>query len=339
MKKGIVCIVLVFSVLFGLAACVGGTPTIDVLYIDVEVTDEDGSTYFISVPMTDDSGETMTRGTTKKGATVPTTVSLPAEIAGIFPPQNTDPNDPFLQVINDTVEVLAEQTMPAGAEVRAEADSNPAKTLLKTTKSGQAFTGDKFTIDMTITSKNVNGETVSMPAKIVKNGDKFYLSMTANSRSLGGLPMEGIDAEGAAALTALFGGNFQMALMYDGKKNYMILPKLLMYMEVPPDMMGGEASKGAGALVGDGGGELIYQNTTKVTLNKKEYTCETYQSGSEIKKFYFLKNELKRLEIITDVADPILYDFSSIKNTASASVFTISRAYTDMASLANLMPS
>lgn len=165
--------------------------------------------------------------------------------------------------------------------------------IAKTLKSG------KFTIKMTLQTASDG----TMPVTLVSNGKKLAADMT----------IEG------AMIRAIF----------DNGTAYIVLPNAKLYFQMSSEDLG---SIGDFSSMVDSNG--TYVSSTKVTKNGVEYTCEEYKSDDgTIIKYYFAKNEWKRMEVITD-EEVAIYEIDTLSSKADESVFSLS-GYSDMTPLLN----
>lgn len=174
------------------------------------------------------------------------------------------------------------------------------KTSLFKTRVQDVMKTGKFTIDMNTTS---NGN--KSPMKLAFDGDKMYASFNMN----------GLDAK----------------LLYMDKTAYIILPNLLTVKNVYfkyPDSDGqfsemfdsfGQISDNQGSYVG----------SSKVTVDKKTYTCEEYKTedGTTL-KYYFEGNDWKRYECISK-EEKMVYEINSFSGNADSKLFSL-KGYTEL---------
>ncbi len=200
--------------------------------------------------------------------------------------------------------VISEETFEE-VEVELDSEGKPVhgtatKTMEEIVKSGT------FTIDFTVKSK-IDGVENIMPVKIIKDGNKMFM-------------------ETSAPLTET--GKVRINMLMNDDGYFLILPVMNAYYKVPTEEMGGTVNMDdlfAGIDFSDVEGDLEmkgnYESSYTVDINGKTYNCDVFnaEDGSKI-KYYYLNNELKRVENTSDAGETIV-EFKEISGRVDKSKF------------------
>lgn len=331
MKKGVLCVLLIFAILFSIAACNPTTPVPGVDKGTVVLTDGDGSTFIADKKDVKDGTVSSKNDTTK----------TPVTGGGSILPKNTDPDDPFVTGGNEKAEVIKKGTIPDGTEVTVAKDSSgkPKTLLLRDGTDGKVLASGKFTMECTMSMNlGATGEEVNVPATIVTDGKAYSITFQIETKDLSSFM--GNDADnGDSNLTAmkmLFGDPMKFVILNDGSKNYMVFPTVGLYLDtssavgsgldfnLKPDMSAGDKE---------------YVKTSNVKVGSTTYTVEEYRaknsdSGKTVTyRYYFVGQYLKRLETITPGEDPVIVDVKVVKDKVNSNALKLSKLYKNMESV------
>lgn len=162
-------------------------------------------------------------------------------------------------------------------------------------------------------------------AKTIKSG-KFTIKMTLQTASDGTMPVTLVSNGKKLAADMTIEGATIRAIFEDGKA-YVVMPNAKMYFQMSSDDLGNIGD--IGSMVDSDG---TYVSSSKVKKNGVEYTCEEYKSADgTIIKYYFAKNEWKRMEVITD-EEVAIYEIETLSSKADESIFSL-KGYSDMTAL------
>lgn len=163
-----------------------------------------------------------------------------------------------------------------------------------------------FTLDFTIKAK-VNGVESTMPMKIMKDGSKMFMETT--------VPL---------SLT----GKMRTNMIINDDGYFIVIPIMNAYLKAPTEDL-----EGAGNME-DIFGDLDFSNVEEdlemndnyissaiVNLNGKTYDCDIYEGedGTTV-KYYYLNNELKRIENTSEAGDTII-EFKEISGKVDQNKF------------------
>lgn len=192
-------------------------------------------------------------------------------------------------------------------EVEVELDSegkpvhgNVTKTMKEIVESGT------FTMDFTIQTK-VDGTETTLPVKIMKDGNNMFMETSAPLGT---------------------SGKVRVNMLINDDGYFIIFPVMNAYYKAPTDEMGETGSMDdlfAGLDFTDVEEDLEmndnYDSSSIVTINGKSYDCDVYKAddGSTV-KYYYLNNELKRIESISDSGSTIV-EFKELSGSVDKSKF------------------
>lgn len=329
MKKYI-CFALALITVFSLVACSGGNgaTNTDEAVDTVPVTDDSGSVvgYETTIVGSDDSTTDVAVTTDSKGGSKTTSAeeaeaSMISELQGMLTGKDED------GLSMDTTAT----TMPR---------KNRKTTVLATNSSGypahsktyeEILKGDTYTLEVNMTM-TMDGTSMAMPVKYVKDGDNFAMVTTINVSEFLKNSGAGEDFD-LGALGSLFGkfssGITVKYIAKDGKY-YTVIPILAQYMEIDESDMAGMGFEGLD-FVNDLG-DAKYKGASVVTSNGKEYTCEEYEvtdpeSGETATVLrYYQGGTLKRIETERDDTTFIV-EIKNINADVDYSAFRIPPTY------------
>ncbi len=349
MKKSIIAILLVFSLLAGFAACkkVGDDQTVENVpgfedengnfytvdaqtnangeteyFIESDGTtkvvvtevDSDGNTKYY---VTDENGNkkpvSMTEKTTVVDKTVSTTLTPDQEKINDMM-ENLEKNpDAYLETNVETVTMpISDDLIPTEniTEVEVEIGNNGKPANSQIIDNYiNLMKSGKYSVKATVTM-NSAGTTATMPLEISIDGNRFHLETLA--------PVEGSG-----------GKSIRLSMMSTGEKVYMIIPSMKSYMEADAeqfkDMIPQDTTDNS---------QMDYVRTYTVKVDGKNYTVEEYISEDKVTtvKYYIYNNALKRIEVING-ADSILYDFAELSGTVNSSKFKLPAGYMDLSAV------
>ncbi len=354
MKKGLLCLALVFSVLFGISAC-SGSPTIDVENDPniVVLTEEDGDKYGVKKEDIDEKGETKPgavtipittakdkknndKTTTKKGEAS----ENPGEELASMLGRSQDKDDPF-QETQPEASMIAPGTMPAGDDITVETQNGKPKTLLrdksidiKTLRSGT------FTFKFATVMPQENGDDLPVTVTVVKKGDKQSMTFGLDAEALNAMA-GGDDPEMMNFLKILSGGKqFTVAALHDGSKSYFLIPIMKLKMD-SEEVSGGFGSFGDFSFDPDNmaGKGLTYVKTSVSKKDGTSYMVEEYKNKDGVaQKFFFIGSNLKRIEIVSaDKKSTQIVDILSVSSKVDERALKLDPSYKSPEELGSMM--
>ena len=195
---------------------------------------------------------------------------------------DADKEDKF-EISDELVEETIVTVAPDKGEKEAQERLNKYMSVLGT---------NVFTIDATI--KEIGTDNMEYPFTYIRNGNSAYIQTA--------VPFE----EGKVIKANM--------IIVNGK-TYCEIPSLKSYMVVDDmtieDLADGTFDKSSLA-------SHVFVESGTVTLNGKKYTCDVYEVGSDIVKYYYSSNKLVRIEKIGK-RESVITEIESIKNTADKS--------------------
>ena len=152
-----------------------------------------------------------------------------------------------------------------------------------------------YTLKLTVTS---DGTTV--PLTVYSQGEKYATETTVS----------GIKAR----------------FVSDGTKMYLVLPVLKMYIDAgfTEELIGDNALDDAEGIFdssGDEGREFV--KTAAEKINGKTYTVEEYRTGDGTIRYYYMAQDLKRIETIDSENTVTLIEIKSVSSQVNPSVFSL----------------
>lgn len=188
------------------------------------------------------------------------------------------------------------------------------------------FNGKKFTM---VCATVVDGSSIPMTVVVDGNNMAIFTSMKEVMNASG---ME-MSKEEAAMMKQMMGDEIRVVVK-DGKSySLMELFGKKVYME--ENALGMDTSGFTDIVATD----MTYVKTTTVKNGDKTYTCEEYKSkDGVIRKYYFLGNQLVRMETIEGKAPATVIEVTSLSTNVNKSYFSTA-GYTkfDESSLGSMM--
>lgn len=168
----------------------------------------------------------------------------------------------------------------------------------------------KFTMDMVLKT-NSNGEEMTIPMKVIRDGEKMYLETA--------MPVNGE-------------GSMRMAFLLRDNSCYFIVPGMRAYMKMPVDDLGElfntNITEGFESDV-----NADYISSSEVDYNGKKYICDVYESEGSTIKYYYNDKEIKRMEATDPNGGMTIMEFNEVSDKADASKFKVPSGYFDMTKL------
>lgn len=321
MKKNILAIILVFSLLLSFAAC----RKLDSESITIEskayiVDDEgvtrdihnEGSNYFYY----DADGnriEADSKDVVVETLKVTESQTLTPEAQSFF--------DQFADAESIEEMVEADETQPSlendqlipddafnEIDVEVDADGKPVHEDVELTFD-EILEGDKFTIDVNLKIKSNETETV-VPYLFMRNGDNLYFE-TAMPRE------DGI-------------GSTRMNFLLLDDNCYAIIPSMRAYMTIPKETVG--ESIPLDELGGFEDAEGTYIQSYMVESNGQTYICDVYEYEETVTKYYYLGDQLKRIETVSG-SNVTIMEINKISSEVDESKFAAPKNYLDLATV------
>lgn len=361
MKKGIVALILVFALLFSLAACRkvdNGENGETEIQSEVFAVGEDGEKHSIQADV-DEEGNTQFFYIDENGQAVTVAsdnVVVETKAVKIIEATNADGtptpeaqsildafNDPdSMADLIDTTEVAP--TLAMGEEIITEAIKNERKKPVD--KNGNPLTenankvGNKNTT--AASGKNNNNNNVGSATvtatdyKEILSGTKFTASFNLKT-NVGGesltLPILVARNGNMYCLETTMpineNGSTKCTFLLRDGKCYMILPTLRSYYSTPTD----EAEDLGVDEILDAVQKGTYVSSGDVTVGGKVYNVDIYESDAgETIKYYYLNGTLKRIEQIMG-DDTNIMEINYVSKNVDSSKFEVPVGYLDMAKL------
>ena len=325
MKKNILAIILVFSLLLSFAACRKLDSESITVETKVYIVDEEGVTRNVynvgsDYYYYDEDGnrkeadskdvvvETNTVKHTQPQSLTPEAESFMAQFENaesIEDMMEVDATQPTLE--ND--QLIPEDAFGEEVDVEVDSDGNPVHEDIELSYE-EILSGDKFTMDVNMKVTTGGVETIA-PFVFMKNGDDIFFETA--------MPRE--DGKGSTRL------NF---LLLDGNC-YLIIPSMRAYMMIPQETAG-ETMIPTEALEAFDEVEGTYLQSYMVEIDGKTYLCDVYENGEATTKRYYLGNQLKRIETVSG-NDMNIMEFNSVSTSVDESKFTAPTNYMDISTI------
>ena len=334
MKRSIIAICLVFALLMSFAACKRLPQDNEFVYeSQVYVVDDEGVTHNVQSEY-DENGkqifyyedyngnkvivnnkDVVVESTkVRKTTAVYEGVELTPEEQSFLDIYN-DP-DAFENLVDESLtepELEIPDTIPEEEfkeiEVEIDNDGNPKHEDIEKRYTDIIESG-KFTMDMVLKTNN-NGEEMTIPMKVIRNGDKMYFETA--------MPVNG---EGA----------MRMAFLLRDNSCYFIIPGMRAYMKMPADDLGELFNTNiTEGFESDVNAEYI--SSSEVDYNGKKYICDVYESEGSTMKYYYNDKELKRMEATDPNGGITIMEFNEVSDKADASKLKVPSGYLDMTKL------
>lgn len=325
--KGVLSLVLVFAVVFSFAACrklesSGEYETVKDLYI----VDDLGETYAVETQVNEDTGETEYYYTDNLGNAVTVSEEVVVSTTKLSKVTTTGANGETESAGKpspaDAAEIIEALTDPAKQEEVYEMETVPMKISDEPIDTGdmkkdtpqldsegnpehpaymQAIdrvTGsDQYTID--ITMKLIDGsDNITINTVVMKSGNNTYVETS--------LPVEN--------------GRLPIRILAKNGKTIIYFPTLRVYIEGDQDYLQ-ELTSTINDVTNDKK-EGEYQSSGTVEYGGTTYNVDIYKDdeGSTI-KYYYLNDNLKRMEVLQKNGSSTIVEINSIRNTADKSKF------------------
>lgn len=299
MIKKLLCVFMIFALVFSLGACKkdddtlptkGGSTTIAGQTED-STTGEDATEI-----VTDAQGEPVTN---EKDETV--TKKVGESISGDT---------------TQEVSLISDETMPTGTkvEVTTTASGEPVKPLVDSALSDVLKSG-KYSIKFNA-QIDMDGSKQTLPAAIYVSGKKSLVELSLAGAGMG-------LGSGLAKMSVLNNadGNYLLISILGGLKGW--------YVPIPADQAGEYDAMFDFSGISDTS-DMKYIKTTKVTYKGVEYICEEYRSSDSTIKFYFNQGKLKRIEQISDDGSKVFMENIEISDKFDEKVFNIPAGYKEI---------
>ncbi len=338
MKRNIIAVILVFSLLMSFAAC-RKLEDSDAFVVEskVYVVDENGNEqnvqaevnaegeteYYYIAPDTGNKVTVNHKDVIVKTTKVPRTTATTNPILADLTPEE----ESFLNQFNDpeasdelidssvvTPEMdIAEGLLPEDAfdeiEVEVDSDGKPVHDDIKQTYE-EIIKDNKFSMEITL--KNVqDGKEVVVPLKAARDGDKVFFETA--------MPVDGQE------------GSMRFNVVVSDQKCYFIIPAMRAYMQVPAETM--EEFVPGDIITEDVNSNLEYVSSGEVQYEGKTYICDVYNGEGFTVKYYYKDGELKRIENIVDENNMTIMEIQEVSKRVDNSKFKVPNNYMDMTKL------
>lgn len=331
MKRNIIAVVLIFSMLMSFAACRKLEDSgAFVVESKVYVVDENGVEQMVESAVNAE-GETEyyyingagNRVIVNKNDVVVETTRIPVTTDEAF--ANLTPeeqsfldtfNNPeaFDELIDSSVETpeleISDELLPEDSfdeiEIELGADGKPVHDDIEQTYQ-DLIESNKFTMELNIKGVSNGVETV-VPVKTIRDGDKVYFETS--------MPIEGQK------------GSMKFNIIVKDKQCYLIIPAMRAYMIIPAETMSEFIP--SDIITEDENVDLEYVSSGEVDYNGQKYVCDVYKDGDTTIKYYYQDGELKRMESIMDENNMSIMEIQEISGNADSSKFDIPKNYMDM---------
>lgn len=324
MKKNILAIILVFSLLLSFAACRKIDKESIIVESKVYIVDDEGVTrdvynegdnYFYY----DEDGN-------KKEAASEKVVVETHTVRQTEPQSLTPEAESFLAQFEDAESIEdmmeADATQPslengelipddAFSEIEVEVDpeGNPVHEDIDLSYE-EILAGDQFTMDVNMKVITGGQETVA-PFMFMKNGDDVFFETA--------MPLA--DGTGSTRI------NF---LLLDGDC-YIIIPSMRAYMAIPKEDIGASGIP-TDALDAFDEVDGTYVCSYMVEIDGKTYICDEYKNENAVTKRYYLGDQLKRVETVSG-SDVSIMEFNDVSTSIDKSKFAVPKNYMDISTV------
>ena len=264
----------------------------------VEV-DGEGETYSDSNSMADASDDVSTTLSEEMQEFV-NSITDPAKEDEYF-----EKNDAVLGIADEAIDTedMAEVT------VKTDSDGNPVHGDQKTFFSKLAD-AEQYTIKMTLKSISTDGESTTVNITMMKNGSDAYIETK--------LPVSN-------------GSALPMTILLKDKKCTIYMTSLKAYMEVPQDTYTSIVDEMELATSQES--TATYVESGEVDVNGTTYDVDVYEDDGSTIKYYYLNDEIKRVEAIDSDGNISIIEYTQITMTADTSKFTAPTGYLNMTNI------
>lgn len=228
----------------------------------------------------------------------------------------TDPNnEDKYYVKNDAVLSISDEPID---------DSKLVEVEVKTDEEGKPIHGesqtlfekleqsDRYTMRMTIKNETAEGESTTVDVTMMKDGDNSYIETK--------LPV----SDGSVLPASI--------LVKDGKC-VIYMSSLRAYMNVPQETYEEMTNEMKLATTQESTAEYIKSYT--YDINGTTYAVDEYLDDSQIVRYMFLNDEIKRIEISDEEGNKTIMEYTEMSDTVDQSKFTVPKGYMDMTALMN----
>ena len=205
-------------------------------------------------------------------------------------------------------EVIPEENFEE-IKVEVDRDGNPKHDDIKI-RYTDIVKGEKYTMDMVLRTTS-NGETMTIPMKVVRNGDKMYFETA--------MPVDNQ-------------GSMKMAFLLRDETCYFIVPGMRAYMQMPAEGMD-EMFNTDFTSSFDSDSQATYISSSEVEYNGNKYLCDVYESEGSTVKYYYTDKEFKRMEATDPDGNVTIMEFNEISEKVDSSKFKVPSGYIDMTKL------
>lgn len=335
MKRNIIAICLIFALLMSFAACKKLPQDSEfVVESQVYVVDDEGVTHNVQTE-NDENGKQIYyyidgNGNkvvvSKKDVVVESTKVRKTTTTVYAGLELTPEEQSFLDVYNDPDafenlvdenltepeleidEIIPEENFEE-IKVEVDKDGNPKHDNIED-RYTDIVKGEKYTMDMALKTVT-NGETMTIPMKVIRNGDKMYFETA--------MPVNGQ-------------GSMKMAFLLRDDTCYFIVPGMRAYMQMPMEGMDDIFNTDfTGSF--DEESQATYISTSEVEYNGKKYLCDVYESEGSTVKYYYTDNEFKRMEATDPDGNITIMEFNEVSDKADSSKLKVPSGYIDMTKL------
>lgn len=327
MKKNIVAIILVFAMLAGFASCKKLENEGEwVVESKVYVTDLYGAQHDVqAVTKTDGETEYYYYNSDGNRVTVaqkdvvvsttkvykPASTTLSPEMQSFFEAYS-DP-DSFQQLVEEQITQpelnISEDPIPEEdfeeIEVELGSDGRPERGKDNYV---EVLKGDSFTAKFVIKSSDYNGEPMAVPFYVTKNSDNLYINSTMPVDEKSGMNVE---------------------FLVVNKQCYIIIPAMRAYFKMTSEQLGEFVPDEAlDQEMAD-----TYVSSAQVEVDGVTYECDIYDAEGQKVKYYYLNDELKRVETADADGNVTIIEYDYVKKGADRSKFKVPTGYMDMTTM------
>lgn len=216
-------------------------------------------------------------------------------------------NDAVLGIADEAIDTedMTEVT------VKTDSDGNPVHGDQKTFFNKLAD-AEQYTIKMTLKSISTDGESTTVNITMMKNGSDAYIETK--------LPVSN-------------GSALPMTILLKDKKCTIYMTSLKAYMEVPQDTYTSIVDEMELATSQES--TATYVESGEVDVNGTTYDVDVYEDDGSTIKYYYLNDEIKRVEAIDSDGNISIIEYTQITMTADASKFTAPTGYLNMTNIMN----
>ncbi len=214
-------------------------------------------------------------------------------------------NDAVLGIADEAIDTkdMTEVT------VKTDSDGNPVHGDQKTFFSKLAD-AEQYTIKMTLKSISTDGESTTVNITMMKNGSDAYIETK--------LPVSN-------------GSALPMTILLKDKKCTIYMTSLKAYMEVPQDTYTSIVDEMELATSQES--TATYVESGEVDVNGTTYDVDVYEDDGSTIKYYYLNDEIKRVEAIDSDGNISIIEYTQITMTADTSKFTAPTGYLNMTNI------